>query len=53
MAIFFLNCTKNIELTRDQFARTVTFALTNILTSFPGSYSTVSHSKNRTRGSAT
>ena len=32
MAIFFLNCTKNIELTRDQFARTVTFALTNLLT---------------------
>jgi hypothetical protein len=28
VAIFFLNCTKNTELTRAQFARTVTFALT-------------------------
>jgi hypothetical protein len=30
VAIFFLNCTKNTELTHDHFARTVTFALTTI-----------------------
>ena len=30
MAIFFLNCTKNTELTRAHFARTVSFAFTKI-----------------------
>jgi len=29
-AIFFLNCTKNTELTRARFARTVTFAFIKI-----------------------
>jgi len=43
-AIFFLNCTKNTELTRARFARTVTFAFIKIKSSRPGHTGGRSHS---------